>query len=99
MVDATGRPGAADEVLADLTAAGLTPGTVTVVDGGTAAVAGPAGDGGAARFADALGLPGLARESEVEHVTLVLGPGTAAEDRTADLLAAVDALPDCTPAG
>lgn len=71
----------------------------TATDGGPAALEGPVGDGGAAWLADALGLPELARDAEVEQVTVVLGPGTTAEDRTADLLAAVDALPDCTPAG
>ncbi|MCO7222585.1 LytR C-terminal domain-containing protein, partial [Klenkia sp. PcliD-1-E] len=91
----TGTPGAADELAADLAAAGLTVGTVTVSDGGTGAVEGPAGDAGAAWLAGALGLPELARDAEVEHVTLVLGPGTAADDRTADLLTAADALPDC----
>ncbi|GHE13937.1 lytic murein transglycosylase [Klenkia taihuensis] len=99
VVDGTGRPGVADELLADLTAAGLTTGTVTAVDGGTAAVEGPAGDGGAAWLADALGLPELARDGDVEHVTVALGPGTTADDRTADVLTAADALPDCTPAG
>ncbi len=86
--------------MADLTAAGLTAGTVTTVtDGGTAAVEGPDGDGGALWLADALGLTELARDADVEHVTVVLGPGTAADDRTADVLAAVDALPDCSTAG
>jgi hypothetical protein len=99
VVDGTGRPGAADELVADLTAAGLTTGTVTMVEGGTAAVEGPAGDGGAAWLADALGLPELTRDGDVEHVTVVLGPGTATDDRTADVLAAAEALPDCTPVG
>ncbi|WP_181428727.1 LytR C-terminal domain-containing protein [Modestobacter versicolor] len=91
MVNGTGDPALADEVVARLTAAGLTVGTVTTAEAGVSGIEHPEGESAGAQWlAEALGGAAVLRETAVLQVTVVLG----ATD-SAPLVAAVDALPAC----
>ncbi len=91
VVTGTGDPAVADEVVAQLTAAGLTVGTVTTAEPTASGIEHPADQAPQGEWlAAALGTPQLLRSSEVAHVTVVL----AAADPT-ELLTAVRALPAC----
>jgi hypothetical protein len=92
VVDDTGQAGVADRARADLRAGGV---TVHSVSSGTgtpdSGIAYPAERRDAAQqFADALTASDYLRRSDVERITVVLGPGDAAA-----LLTALDRFAAC----
>jgi hypothetical protein len=91
VVNGTGDQAVADEVVAHLTAAGLTVGTVTAAEPTTSGIELPADAAPQGEWlAGALGTAGPLRQGEGAHVTVVL----AAPD-PAELLTALRALPSC----
>jgi hypothetical protein len=90
VVNGTGDQAVADDVAAALGAAGLTVGAVGTGAPATSGIEFPAGQEDQAQWLAGALATTLVRTGDVPHVTVVL----AAAD-SADLLAAVDALPAC----